>query len=47
MPYGNERSCTFKEIYSFQWQVCLSLYDLLSPLGMKDLKENAYKNAFS
>ena len=47
MPGGNKRSRTFKAICSFTRQVSLSLYDLLSPLNMKGLKENAYSNAFS
>ena len=38
---GNKSSCTFKQICS------LSLCDIMSPPGLKDLKDNAYKNAFS
>ena len=43
---SNKRSFTFKQICSFERQVCISFYDLWSPRGMKGFKEKAYKNAF-
>ena len=46
IPGGNKRSFTSKQTCSFEGQVCLSFYDLLSSTGMKGLKENAYKSAF-
>ena len=42
MPGGNRSLFTFKQICTLLRQVCLSFYDLSSPLRMEGLKENAF-----
>ena len=38
IPGGNKGALVFKQICSFYWQVSLRFYNLLSPLGIKEVK---------
>ena len=35
---GNKRSYTLKKTCSYKFQVCLSMFDLLLPTGLKGLR---------